>query len=636
MKFVDGWNNSILIVDDQEEIHQDFEEMLKNNSDNSTSDDLAKAFGSVVEESFLPEFQIFHAKSGKEAYAKIKEAYETEKPIAVAYIDIRMPPGWDGIETARSIREIDRDIEIVIMTAHTDKSLQEINRDIDVLHKLLYIKKPFAREEVQQITISLIEKWNIEKELSQKRQQLEINKQRLELVLDSTRDSIAMFDAHNKLLFANKWYAETFGLTNSELLEMLPDELWLKVKKCFVDLNIFEKPEVKALTCTSEEIVEVKWPERRMLYQFMAPVYDNEGNIAGRIIVYRDISRELEIEQMKAEVLRLREELKKESSFNNIIGKSKKMQEVYELIKHSAQSDITVLIRGESGTGKELVARSIHFNSSRKNGPFVAVNCAAIPETLIESELFGHEKGAFTGASARTIGKFEQANGGTILLDEIGEMPLLLQTRLLRVLQEREIQRIGGRTNIPIDVRVIASTNRNIEAAKNSGQFRDDLYYRISGFPIVVPSLRERKEDIPLLAGHFMNHYAQKIGKRVTIISSECLKTLMNYDWPGNVRELESAIERAVLLETSEVIQASNLPQEITVSTSSKQFTIDDYDESEVPEIVPLEEIEKQAIINALKITGNNIRQTAKMLKINRATIYRKLEKYNMPVNDHN
>ena len=221
--------------------------------------------------------------------------------------------------------------------------------------------------------------------------------------------------------------------------------------------------------------------------------------VIGKIIVYRDMSKELEIEQMKAEVLRLRTELETVYSFDGIVGKSRKMQEVFALMQQAAESNISVLIRGESGTGKELVAKSIHFNSRRKSGPFVAVDCAAIPETLIESELFGHERGSFTGASTQRIGKFESANGGTIFLDEIGEMQPSLQAKLLRVLQEREVQRVGGTTNIAIDIRVIAATNKDLESAVKAGEFREDLFYRIAAFPMMIPPLRERTEDVALL-----------------------------------------------------------------------------------------------------------------------------------------
>lgn len=633
MKPENGCNNRILIVDDQEDIHRDFEEMLKPGLIKASTDDLATAFDSDVDEGFLPEFELLHARSGKEAYEEVEKAIEENNPIAVAYIDVRMPPGWDGVETTRRIREIDKSIEIVIMTAYTDKPLSEIIHDMELLHKLLYIRKPFAREEIQQMTISLSEKWNVERQLADKNQQLAINKQTLEAVLDSTKDAIAMFDVEGSLLFANRWYGEMFGLVDGSLKEMSADELRQQIRQCFQEPELFEKTEAAFLADpenVSEGVVEVKSPERRMLHQFMAPVRGAGEKLMGYITVYRDVSREIEIDQMKDELLRLRAELEMEYSFDNIIGKSRKMQEMYALMQQAIQSNITVLLQGESGTGKELVAKSIHFNSPRKAGPFIAVNCAAIPETLIESELFGHERGAFTGASARRIGRFEQSEGGTILLDEIGEMPLALQARLLRVLQEREIQRIGGTATIPVDVRVIASTNRDLEAAMKAGRFREDLYYRIAAFPIVIPPIRERREDIPLLAEHFLGLAAEKAGKSISVISAEALQMLVNYDWPGNVRELENMIERAVLLETSGVLQADSLPPEIH-SANGRSYVYAAQDSGfDMTEILTLEEVEKRALAHALKVTENNIRQTAKVLGINRATVYRKLEKYNL------
>jgi len=347
-------------------------------------------------------------------------------------------------------------------------------------------------------------------------------------------------------------------------------------------------------------------------------------------MVYRDVSKEIEIDQMKEELLRLRAELEVEYSFDKLIGNSKRIREVFALINQVAQSDITVLIQGDTGTGKELIAKAIHYNGTRKNGPFIAVNCAAIPETLIESELFGHEKGSFTGATSRKIGRFEQANGGTILLDEIGEMQLSLQVKLLRVLQEREIQRVGGNSNIPVDVRVIASTNADLEVTIKSGKFREDLFYRISSFPINIPSLRERQEDISLLAEHFLNQASSRAKKSVTVISAEAMELMMNYNWPGNIRELESAIERGVLLETSNVLQASNLPSVILSNAKLTKVSVSKQEKPSENEIIPLDEIEKQALLNALRLTDNNIQQAAKALGINRATVYRKLEKYNL------
>ncbi len=631
MKFKDGWNNRVLIVDDHENIHQDIEEMLKPNISRTITDSLAKVFGSNIDENFLPDFELLHALNGKTAYEMIQQSIDDNKPIAVVYVDMRMPPGWDGLETIRKIREIDKNIEIVIMTAYSDKPLSEIIYDMELLHKLLYIRKPFAREEIQQMTISLVEKWNTEMEL-------ELNRQRLESVINSTRDSISMFDKAGNLVFANKRYLDMFELDEECFIHKSKEDLISSIKKYFHEPEKFEKSHESFFANPEgvyEDIVEIKGPERKMFYLYTAPVFDINEKITGRIIIYRDITKEIEIEEWKSEVLRLRSILEQEYSFDRIIGKSKKMQEIYALIHQASQSNINVLIQGESGTGKELIARAIHYNSSRKKGQFIAVNCAAIPETLIESELFGHEKGAFTGAASRKIGQFELANGGTILLDEIGEMHPMLQAKLLRVLQEREIQRVGGTTTIPVDVRVISSTNRDLSLAIKQGKFREDLFYRIAAFPINIPPLRERREDIPLLAEHFLNQAVEKCGKNITLISAEAMEMLINYDWPGNVRELENAIERAVLIEQSGVIQPNSLPPWIVSAKKSYVPSVLQSEDTDSNEIIPLDELEKQAIINALKITNNNIQQAAKALGINRATVYRKMEKYNIIVDDY-
>ena len=638
MEFKKDWNYRVLVVDDQREIHQDFEEMLTPGATGASTDDLADAFASEVDESFLPKFELLHARSGAEAHEKIKTAIQTDNPIAVAYIDIRMPPGIDGIETTRRIRAIDENIEIVLMTAYTDKSLSEIVREMDLLHKLLYIRKPFAREEIQQITLALAEKWNVESELGDKRRQLEISNQRLEAVLDSTGDAIAMFDVTGHLQFANRGYEEMFELKTDILKKMSPESLGEHIKGYFQEPECFEETETLLLAQPEkvfEEVAEVRRPERKMLYRFAAPVHDIEQNIIGRITVFRDISKEIEISQMKVEVSRLRTELEMKYAFDKIIGKSEAMKAVYALMQQAIESNITVLIQGESGTGKELVARAIHFNSPRKSGPFIDVNCAAIPESLIESELFGHERGAFTGATAQRIGKFESANGGTIFLDEIADMQPLVQAKLLRVLQEREIQRVGGTGNIPINVRVIAATNKDLEAAVKTGQFREDLFYRIAGFPIPIPPLKERREDIPLLGHHFLQEYAEAADKPISGFSTGALQLLMSYDWPGNVRELENTIERAVLLETSDVLQVGN-PALSDLHSAGKGYILDS-DADSMPahpststEILSLEEIEKQALVHALEVTDNNITKAAQALGINRVTIHRKLRKYNM------
>ena len=627
----DFGNKRVLIVDDQKEIHDDFVEMLKPSLVEAATDALADAFILEEDQSFLPKFELLHATSGEEACEIIKTSKDSNCPIAVAYIDIRMSPGIDGVETIRRVREIDRDIEIVIMTAYTDKSLPEIIHDMELPHKMLYVRKPFAREEIQQITLSLVGKWNVEQELAEKRRQLTIGHQRLEAVLDATGDAMAMYDLTGRLVFANQGYENIFDMTESELKNVQPDALMARFKERFQEPSL---PDVEGRflfedsSNLGEETTAGQVPRQRLFYQTTAPVHDGRGNAIGSLMVYRDMSKEIEVERMKAEVLRLRSELETTYSFAGMVGASPKMQQVYALMNQAAESDITVLIRGESGTGKELVAKSFHFNSPRKTGPFLAINCAAIPETLIESELFGHERGAFTGATKQRIGTFERARGGTVFLDEIGDMQPALQVKLLRVLQEREIQRVGGTTAIPVDVRVLAATSKHLEEAIKAGEFREDLFYRIAAFPIVIPPLRERREDIPLLAKHFLEKHAERIGKSISGISTAALRLLLQYDWPGNVRELENAVERAVLLETTDVLQANNLPPQLLPTGASQS------DPPDPTTVLPLAEVERKAVIHALKVSANNVTEAARALGLNRATLYRKLKKYDLPADN--
>ena len=324
--------------------------------------------------------------------------------------------------------------------------------------------------------------------------------------------------------------------------------------------------------------------------------------------------------------MELRTELETNHSFGEIIGATEKMQHLFTQIQTAAAGDITVLIQGETGTGKELVARSIHDNSPRKAGPFVAVNCAAIPAELIESELFGHERGAFTGAIAQQIGKFEQANPGTLFLDEIGDMSLALQAKLLRVLEEREFQRIGGKSTISIDIRVLTATHRDLADSVEKGGFRLDLYHRLAAFRIGIPPLRERREDIPILAHHFLKRYAAAAEKPVRAISDDALHVLAQHDFPGNVRELRNAIESAVLYETTDLLQQQSLPSHLTQEGSQTATG----GPTDTTVILPLDEVERRAIVHALKVTDNNISHTARALGIDRTTLYRKLKKYNL------
>jgi DNA-binding NtrC family response regulator len=329
---------------------------------------------------------------------------------------------------------------------------------------------------------------------------------------------------------------------------------------------------------------------------------------------------------LKKEVDELKRELKDRYQFKNIIGQSGVMQEVFRSLEKVVDSNVTVLIQGESGTGKELIARAIHFHSRRSNNPFVAVNCSALPESLLESELFGHEKGSFTGATGRRIGKFEQANNGTIFLDEIGLMTPATQSKVLRVLQEREFERVGGNDLVRVDTRVISATNKDLEEAVKKGEFREDLFYRIAVFPIKLPALRERKEDIPLLAAHFLKKYSEQEGKQIEDISPDALELLMSYHWPGNVRELENAIERAVVLANPPEIAAKDLPSNVRSLGEKKIY------ESDNKLAGWIEKLEENALRQALLECEGNISQTAKKLGIGRATIYRKAKKYGLPM----
>ncbi len=320
---------------------------------------------------------------------------------------------------------------------------------------------------------------------------------------------------------------------------------------------------------------------------------------------------------------RLKSEILEKFRPSNIIGRSHVMQEVFDLIAQVSQSDATVLVRGESGTGKELIAQAIHFNSKRADKPFIKVNCAALPDTVIESELFGHEKGAFTGAIATRKGRFEMADGGTLFLDEIGDLSPTTQVKLLRVLQEKEIERVGGSKTIKIDVRIITATNRNLEEALIQNTFREDLYYRLNVFPLHLPPLRERKSDILLLADTFIDKYNSRNGKHIKRISTSAINALMIYHWPGNVRELENVIERAVLLASSDVIMAHHLPPSLqTAETSGTAPTATLQD--------TMDRVEKELILDALKSTKGNYSKAATILGITERIMGLRIRKYNL------
>ncbi len=344
------------------------------------------------------------------------------------------------------------------------------------------------------------------------------------------------------------------------------------------------------------------------------------------------ISKALEKQQLLSENVFLRQQLQGRFEFSNIIGTSTVMKTVFERMKRIVKTDTTVLISGESGTGKELVARALHFNGARRLKPFVAVNCGAIPESLLESELFGHVRGAFTGAIRDKAGKFEAANHGTIFLDEISTMPLHLQTKLLRVLQEQEVERVGSNKPFKLDVRVISATNSDLEQLVRQGKFREDLFYRLNVIPLQLPPLRERRQDIMALVSAFLEKYCRLVGRPTMTISKRALDTLEQHTWPGNVRELENLVERMVAMTEREVIYVEDLPAEMSGQAGAEGYTCLELTGNGMDMVAAIAEIERGLIIRALELSGGVKAQAAALLRINRTTLVEKMKRMGMGV----
>ncbi|MGZ8462785.1 MAG: sigma-54-dependent transcriptional regulator [Candidatus Deferrimicrobiaceae bacterium] len=328
----------------------------------------------------------------------------------------------------------------------------------------------------------------------------------------------------------------------------------------------------------------------------------------------------------------LREEVLETSSYEGIVGRCEPMLKIFEMIERVAPTNANVMIMGESGTGKELVAAALHSRSDRRDFPFVPINCAAIPETLMESELFGHMRGAFTGAVQQKKGLFEQAHRGTLFLDEVGELPPNMQSKLLRAIQERSFRRIGGNDDISVDVRILCASKQNLEELMKGGAFRDDLFFRLNVIQIVVPGLRERREDIPTLVRHFLMKFGEKTGKRIARIDGEAMRALLSYDFPGNVRELENILERATIIETKDVISLESLPPNVTKMGTREDASIPFYPDLADGEVVSLDEemdrLEKTMLLKALEKTGGNKTEAAKLLNISFRSMRYRLEKH--------
>lgn len=407
-------------------------------------------------------------------------------------------------------------------------------------------------------------------------------------------------------------------LTDMKMPAMDGIELLEKIKTRDPDLPVI----MMTAHGTVDKAVEAM---QKGAYSYILKPFDND-----RLVIY--VNKAISMYRVVKENRRLRSAVTSRYSFGNIIGKSKAMQNVFETIRKVAPTNATVLIEGESGTGKELVAKSIHFNSPRREEPFVAVNCSALAESLLESELFGHERGAFTGAVSMKKGRFERADGGTLFLDEIGELSPGLQVKLLRVLQEKVIERVGGTKPISVNIRVIAATNKDLKQEMKTGRFREDLYYRLDVVHIVLPPLKQRQEDIRLLVEHFLKKYAEerRSGLPLTGIDTDAERLFYEYSWPGNVRELENVIERVMILSTGETITVSDLPKNFRKNVHDNLYLESIPADAKLYDTLVM--IEKAMIVRALKVCGNVQSRAAELLGIGKSGLNQKIKKYNLDI----
>ena len=432
--------------------------------------------------------------------------------------------------------------------------------------------------------------------------------------------SLILIEAGFEVLTAHS-FAESLSILNHKQFDLvltdlrLPDATGIEVITHVKN----ESPETEVILITGHGSLDITIEaiKRGAYYYLEKPL--------GVDRLHTLVNRALEFAALKHENQTLRQTLNGDSVTFGMVGSDPKLQQIIQTIRTAARSDASVLIEGESGTGKELIAAAFHAQSQRSSGPFIRINCAAIPHELIESELFGYQKGAFTGAHRDKRGLMEAASGGTLLLDEIAEMPSHLQTKLLRVLQERKLRRLGDECEIDVDFRLVSSTNRNTVALLEEGLLRKDLYYRISTIKITVPPLRERLDDVLLIARHFLQRFNVQYNKKIRDLSAETILRLLHYRWPGNIRELESVIERAVLFCSDNQLLPESLPEEFQSTAFNNACFV-------IPPLVPLEDIERAAILQTLERTAGNIRRSAQILRCPRPTFYRKLKKFGIKV----
>jgi DNA-binding NtrC family response regulator len=578
------------------------------------------------------------------------EVFLEEAP-AIVLTDIRMP-GMDGMEVLNRLKEHSPEVEVIVITGHGDMETAVRSLQLEASD---FISKPIQKPALEVALHRARQRIGLRQQLADYTNNLEAKVcaataeiarscEQLETLCEISR-SAGELDSLTGIIELIKERIETFTKLRCHgllILNSRRDDILIRHRELnevrfaegfFTDLRRLSKP--RRLDPSEKRQFVAALPQAANDLLILVPVLrGGELPVGAALIGVTADGTEEEVRfstlllsqtagairravLQEEELIALRQSSGIDGQLGEIVGRHDRMREVHRLVASIADTDATVLIQGESGTGKELIARRLHALSRRRDKPFVAISCAAYPQSLLESELFGYEKGAFTGATHARRGCFEQANGGTLFLDEIGEIPPAAQVKLLRVLQFREFSRIGSETSIKVDVRVLAATSRNLRLEMEQGNFREDLYYRLHVIPVELPPLRERISDLPALANHFLQKLSGRSQKRVVDVSPQVLDVLLNYAWPGNIRELENAMEHAFILAKEETIQVGDLPAYLRAKT-----------ESDLPIRGGLEEVERQHLMRVLKECRGNKNQAAKRLKISRSTLYRKLEAY--------
>ena len=596
-------------------------------------------------------YQVFTAKSGEEGL----KIFEQEMP-PIVITDIKMP-GMDGIEVLKRVKEINPEAEVIIITGYgnMNSAIEALKLDASD-----FLPKPVKDEALLVALKRAQEKLELRIKLKKYTHNLEDLVRERTKELQRAQEQIKTFYEVSRYISENTSLKETIDFVLKKIKEMVNYDYALPLifnskKDNFISIEGYDSPNILgnwtqaySIASMTEPMDMERWRSKKLpltealkKFSYIASIpIVKEKEVMGSIILASYDSGSFSAQNMRfiylmlsqtsgvirriilqdEQLERLHNQIKMLSGYGDIIGKDPKMQRIYQLILDIAPSNATVLIQGESGTGKELVARAIHMNSPRKDKPFVVVNCSAYPQTLIESELFGYEKGAFTGATQRKLGRFEIAHEGTIFLDEVSEIPLPSQVKILRFLQFQEFERLGGTETTKVNVRVIAATNKDLGEEVKKGNFREDLYYRLNVIPINLPPLRERKGDIPLLVEYFLKRLSTQSGKGIKELSPSAMQSLINYNWPGNVRELENVLEYAFVLTKGKIIEAKALPP--ALRSSGIIWSKD--------KIASLEDNEKKFLIEMLNEFNWNKLQVAKRLGISRSTLYAKLKKYNL------